>query len=95
MSELTELKNKNKVQIDKLNENVDRLNQINHDHEHNNKILNQEKNSLQKRLDDLNFENNSNISKLKAKEDALTYTKVQLEETSKNLNKQQVNFLHF
>jgi len=95
VSELTELKNKNKVQIDKLNENVDRLNQINHDHEHNNKILNQENNSLQKRLDDLNFENNSNISKLKAKEDALTYTKVQLEETSKNLNKQQVNFLHF
>jgi len=81
------------MQIDRLNENVERLNQLNGDLEHNIKVLNQEKANLQKRLDDLNFENNSNISKLKAKEDALIYTKEQLDETSKNLNKQQVFLL--
>jgi len=81
------------MQIDRLNENVERLNQLNGDLEHNIKVLNQEKANLQKRLDDLNFENNSNISKLKAKEDALIYTKEQLDETSKNLNKQQVFIL--
>lgn len=92
VNELSDLRARNKIQIDRLNETVDRNNQVINDQELNIKSLHHEKNSLQKRYDDLAFENNSNISKLRAKEDALLHTKNQLEETSKNLNKQNVSF---
>lgn len=93
VSELSDLKSRNRIQIDRLNENVEKLTQINTEHEITIKNINHDKNNLQKRLDDVIFENSSNISKLKAKEDALNYTKNQLDETTKNLNKQQVKFI--
>jgi len=93
VNELTELKNKNRNQIEKLNENIDRLNQILSDQDVALKNIEFDKNKLQKRYDDLSFENSSNISKLKAKEENLAYTKSQLEESSKSGNKQQVQFI--
>jgi chromosome segregation ATPase len=87
ISELNDLKSRNKIQIERLNDSNDRNSKLILDHESTIKNLAHEKNNLQKRFDDLSFENSSNISKLKSKEEALHHTKIQLEDTSRNLNK--------
>ena len=90
LSDLTDLKNKNRSQIDRLNDQVDQLNKICEDQDLNLKNLEFEKNKLQKKFDDLMFENNSNISKLKSKEEMLIFNKGQLEEANRNISKLQV-----
>ncbi len=91
MSELADLKNRNMHSIDKLNDNVERLNQICNDQDQSLKNLDFEKNKLQKRYEDLSYENSNNVSKLKSTQDSLSYTRSQLEEANKKISLQQVS----
>ncbi len=90
MSELTDLKNKNKLSIDKLNDNVDRLNQICNDQDQSLKNLEFEKTQLQKRNDDLNYDNNNNLAKIRSTQESLNFTKNELDDANKKITHQQV-----
>jgi len=92
---LNDVKNRNKLQIDKLSDNVDRLNSVCNEQDQSLKNLEFERNKLQKRYDDLSFEQNNTLGKLKTSQDNLNYTKGVLDEANKKINHLQVNLLYY
>lgn len=81
---------RNKNNIDKLTDNVERLNQICNEQDQSLKNLEFERNKLQKRYDDLSFENNNTVGKLHTTQDNLQFTKASLDDANKKVNNLQV-----
>jgi len=84
---LTDLKNSQKNSIDKYLTEIERFNKICEEQDNVIRSLTEEKTDFLNRNDDLNHELKSVISKLKSREENLSFTQRQLDEANKNISK--------
>jgi chromosome segregation ATPase len=87
---LNDVKNGQKQAMDRLEQEVDKLNTILGKQENHIKNLDAEKLQIISKNDDLNFELKNLHGKLKAKEENLSFTSRQLEEANKTITKLEV-----
>ena len=87
VNNLSDVKSSNDLTMAKQQNEIERLNKICDQQDNLIKNINEEKNELFGRNDELNFELKNTLGKLKSREENLNFTQRQLEEANKNIAK--------